>query len=69
MFVAAIIALTSLSAGAQPAREQAARLGARAQEACVAGNHEEALRLYEEAFRLRPQARRDYYVLLSEVGV
>jgi len=62
MLVAALILVTSLRAGAQPAREQAARLGARAQEACVSGQHEEALRLYEEAFRLRPQPRRDYYV-------
>ena len=64
--VAPLIALTSLLASGPSAREQAARLGARAQEACVAGNHDEALRLYEEAFRLRPQARRDYYVGIEQ---
>lgn len=66
MLVAALILLTSLRAGAQPAREQAARLGARAQEACLSGQHEEALRLYEEAFRLRPQPRRDYYAGIEQ---
>jgi hypothetical protein len=66
MLVAVLVTLTALRAGAQPTREQAARLGARAQEACVAGNHDEALRLYEEAFRLRPQPRRDYYLGIEQ---
>jgi hypothetical protein len=66
MSLAAAIALGALEVLAQTPREQAARLGARAQEACVAGRHDEALRLYEEVFRLRPQARRDYFVGIEQ---
>jgi hypothetical protein len=62
MIVTAAFVLISLEVHAQTPRDQAARLGAQAQEACLAGRHEEAVRLYEEAFRLRPHPRREYYL-------